>query len=1184
MQKMKINKILIIFLAFIASSSFGQVTKLQYSDPSLYTIGYMTGNRVGISFYNDGAIAGFNQGIDIRGEWPLGSGYNYIGDLTPLIGLEAIANGKLFHSVGISRGPRPGQYDEKDPVNGSYWGFNPVPGFRNPQFQSVALSDEPKSWPKEGWADQPTWKDEKGNTQWNGYFGRGVINADLESYYVADDHWDREFNQKFGFVPNTSDTTRKGMGMQMFVRGFQWNNVLAQDVIFWLYKIKNDGTYSYRKAAFGTVVGTLAGGDGDSIDDLGFFDPQDWVTYSWDADNKGNKGQKVGYVGYAYLESPGNAYNGIDDDDDCVNPNIQRFKANDWDTTKVFNVGDKVVLIDSLYNRSLSEVQPGVNVFTTLGKQITVIPGITKRCEGKIIGYLWPGQTGLKKFPTFGAVAVLDSSAYDGIDNDLDGLIDENQSLHYLARVNYQAPDGTTKPKPALKRIDYFQLLTTNNYTTYWDPLIDEKRDNEAGNLISSWVTDAKGNVIFKQHYAGDDDGDWNPVTDDVGSDGIGKYDDGYTGPDADGSEGNGKPDQGEPNFGKTDPHESDQIGLTGFNFFAQSASPKMNQDEELWTRMEPGRFDIIPSKPQDGDFIYSSGYFPLLPGKEETFSVAILFGEDYDAVIRMKKSVQEIYNFGYTFAKPPTAPRINITQENGKVILYWDPELSMNSIDVMTKEKDFQGFKIFRSSDPDFRDSRIITNAFGSLVDDKPIAQYDLNDTIDGFFKAPYDLVNALGGYNFYLGKNTGIVNKYIDSSVTPGVTYYYAVCAYDKGYPEKKIFPSINSKNILVTPTGEIVAKGGNTAYITPAKDVAGFQRGSVELQKSNPFVGTGAVYVNVVDNKKILDNQKYKIVFQDTGIVSKTSNWSLLKIKSNNQVDTLIKNSGDFYSPSKIYDGITVSVLPDKVEVDTNSTVIDMPGNTPKVQIQVYEDNEAKYNGYPNPANYQFEFSTELTQSIPDTISGGEVPSSQAPFKVKNLTSGKYIDFVYYINDGLISTKHIIWFKEYLKGKYVRTWYIILTYDKNQGAPTVQLPTSGKISFKTKKPFIESDTLYFTTIAPKIDNNKAKSELDLIKVVPNPYVVTHEAEPKLSSFVTSGRGERFIRFTHVPYQAKISIFTVRGELVKTLYQDDMYNGDVKWNLRTDENLDAAFGVYIYVVEAKGIGTKTGKFALIK
>ncbi|MGD8306826.1 MAG: hypothetical protein PVF17_09245, partial [Ignavibacteria bacterium] len=63
-----------------------------------------------------------------------------------------------------------------------------------------------------------------------------------------------------------------------------------------------------------------------------------------------------------------------------------------------------------------------------------------------------------------------------------------------------------------------------------------------------------------------------------------------------------------------------------------------------------------------------------------------------------------------------------------------------------------------------------------------------------------------------------------------------------------------------------------------------------------------------------------------------------------------------------------------------------------------------------------------------------------------------------------------------------------------------------------------------------------------------------------------------------------AKISIFTVRGELIRTLYHDDIYVGDVYWNLRTEENLDVAYGVYVFVVETQNSGSKIGKLALIK
>jgi len=40
----------------------------------------------------------------------------------------------------------------------------------------------------------------------------------------------------------------------------------------------------------------------------------------------------------------------------------------------------------------------------------------------------------------------------------------------------------------------------------------------------------------------------------------------------------------------------------------------------------------------------------------------------------------------------------------------------------------------------------------------------------------------------------------------------------------------------------------------------------------------------------------------------------------------------------------------------------------------------------------------------------------------------------------------------------------------------------------------------------------------------------------------------------------------------------------GFVAWNLRTKDNLEVAPGLFIYQVEAPGIGTSIGKFAIIK
>jgi hypothetical protein len=48
--------------------------------------------------------------------------------------------------------------------------------------------------------------------------------------------------------------------------------------------------------------------------------------------------------------------------------------------------------------------------------------------------------------------------------------------------------------------------------------------------------------------------------------------------------------------------------------------------------------------------------------------------------------------------------------------VIYWDGTETENDRDFITKEKDFQGYKIYRSTDANFTDSRVVTNAQGIL------------------------------------------------------------------------------------------------------------------------------------------------------------------------------------------------------------------------------------------------------------------------------------------------------------------------------------------------------------------------------------------------------------------------------------------------------------------------------------
>ena len=109
----------------------------------------------------------------------------------------------------------------------------------------------------------------------------------------------------------------------------------------------------------------------------------------------------------------------------------------------------------------------------------------------------------------------------------------------------------------------------------------------------------------------------WVADYDDVGADGVaGTHDPG---------EGDGIPTAGEPDFDQTDKDESDQIGLSSFEYFAPAGNFSIKDDESLWQRLAPGFFDVPPSivnnKPiqgEDGDFIFASGFFPLPAGQTQ--------------------------------------------------------------------------------------------------------------------------------------------------------------------------------------------------------------------------------------------------------------------------------------------------------------------------------------------------------------------------------------------------------------------------------------------------------------------------------------------------------------------------------------------------------------------------------------
>ena len=1246
----------IILIIFLISNLYAstQPSGREYRRSAIHN-----GNLVRTVFGNYGVIAQpGNKGP--RGAW-IHDNNGYIGDISLIVGAEItspdIETGemKTFHSTVVCPVDRPISGSVEQSENGENWGFEPVAGYFNDYQESIAMSTSTGSWPT-SWPD----KNSEWDGSWNGFFGKDLQFIQQESYYVMDDNNDREFNfpennmWNVEFKPDSLNLSRNGLGLEVRVRGMQWQQFMAQDCLFWLYEITNTSTTDYSKVAFGELVGTYVGVTGASSegneydDDWSFFDVNEDMTFTGDYDDDCSRNPNwvgdVGMVGYAFLESPGNPYDGIDNDGDAIDQaGSNLFEEADFDSIYIYS-GFNAISIDDNYNRSIIMITEEIDI-ETRGGVITVIPGETYLSEGNIL----IDENGEE---------VINPNAFDGIDNDLDGLIDENYFVHYRQRKIDQ--DGTV----------LFDIINPRRYVNYVDfgentnPLIDERRDDGI-----------------------DNDGDWNPEFHDVGEDGV--MDTGDSG------ENDGLPTAGEPNFDETDPDESDQIGLTSFDYFTPANDFPHSNDEELWNKLAPGFFDVPssiengePVAGEDGDFIFGSGYFPLRAGQTERFSIALVFGEDNEDLLRNKRTVQNIYDQEYKFPPPPTKPTLTAVSGDNQVTLYWDRKAE-EYMDPILHKFDFQGYKIYRATDPNFNDVRNITNAMGVIEGYEPLAQFDKNDDIDGFFYPTEELFQASQGYSFYLGENTGLVHKYIDTDVQNGRTYYYALVAYDHGNPED-LFPAENSKFISVLPNGEIITDI-NTAVITPNSVVAGLKTIS-NMDSITVFGnGTGNVTLEIINEQSLIGNE-YTLIFDDTsndsidndndGLLdyldldefpAVTTTYSILDENEKrvelffedslyvdlnyqyidvesffiiNEINQIISKE-DYYldflngkiilvnldllninlvaqfkyyplfkspyiqgSPfvdedldTESFDGLRLNFNNDwNIEFDENNSFWKIKNENngwdinPDSTFGYSFDEKIIYFGeeplfIPNkiPNNYALIFSDSIGFGRANINSSFnfENTGDLTNFKLVDLTNNIDVEYFFYESErpDVIDEQDIIYYHELdTLGNYHYSWSLYFYDDNSDGPEYYNFGDEDTLFLFTKKPFRDGDVATIQIPQIEIDNDNEINQLDKIRVVPNPYIVATKFESPLPPGITSGRGERRIEFRSVPNNSIIRIYTSRGQLVRTLKHDgNIFDGSVAWDLKTYENLDISFGVYFYVVESY-LGVKKGKLAVIK
>ena len=1135
-----------------------------HGDMVYHRRGIHDGNQIRTSFGNDGNIGRRSAsevvgGTEFGVEWPANSAHIYSSKIVMLpMGEVRDKFDKIQHIVSECHGtgttwdyPFQASVGDLDP-SGRWRTMTPLEGFINADMMALppdsahpAMSDAPRSWP-DYWPDKmndpidPGWHGE-----WNGYFGKGQIRADQESYWVADDYQ----NDEFEYYPDDFDPLRRGLGLRMYYRGLQWANPLVEDVMFVVYDVENVGTKSLDKVNFGMHPdfdnGDMVGEWDPSPDSLMFDREEDWY-YSFDIDNIGfNNFTPVGIIAYALFETPGNQFDGIDNDNDGYAFGGKIISEDDFSLgTLEFNT--PIVLIDySTYERTITTLAELQQQKPELFSGDTLIIDFIGRPQK-----FWPGKE-------------LNEIWFNNFDDNLNGLIDENNG----------AEIGND---PLTKEIRYLYVGYTGvDYYTgagLENPMLDESRKDGIDNDKDWTLRDDVGV-------------DGKPDTDDFGEgDGMptSKYQAGivYDGP-------------GEPHIDATDITESDMLGMTAFgqNLGDWTEYP-LKDDEILWTVTIPGNM-VKPGERIENAFM-GSGYFPMPSKHIERFSGAFMLKYEYDGLLRTKRNSEQAYANNYQFFRAPDRPKLTAVPGDGRVTLFWD-EGAEASVDPILGE-DFEGYRIYRGTGLQFQDMKQITNAYGEEKFMVPIAQFDLKNGIQGLSAG----VNE--GVQFYLGDDTGLQHTWVDSTVTNGQRYFYLITSYDRGADSILVAPTECNFKLLLDPvTGKVQKKSSNIAIVTPNPPSAGYVPADSDIPIEHVAGATNSsMAIKILDSPAIKDNVTYQVTFRDTVLGYGAS--SMLVTKSFTLINktegyTIISNSQKVHSFDQIpvTEGFKLELQNHEfLQIDTSKTKFAREG----IYRPVFKPYFYRGKGTIRAADYRIEFG-EIGIDTSTAFKPGrkKLPAIPVNFTITNLTEGRKIKFAFDEKDfdseeskGMLTFmqsgrkwKDVVYFLEPNENdSLVTTWLFNLTAGSNP-ADTLNPEPGDYVELHTFKPFLSGDVFEFTTVGEKIDKTLAKNQMDRIKVVPNPYIVSNTWERP--NPYSSGRGPRELHFTHLPAKCTIRIFDIVGQLVDVIERDgELNDGTEVWDMLSKDGLEIGYGIYLYHIEADGIGEKTGKFAIIK
>ncbi|GAB4314261.1 MAG: hypothetical protein Kow0074_01150 [Candidatus Zixiibacteriota bacterium] len=612
-----------------------------------------------------------------------------------------------------------------------------------------------------------------------------------------------------------------------------------------------------------------------------------------------------------------------------------------------------------------------------------------------------------------------------------------------------------------------------------------------------------------------------------------------------------------------------------------------------------------------DRRFMMTTGPFTMAVGDTQEVVIAVLVGQGADhlssisALRQISEQAQAVFDLGFNIPSPPPQPRVWQQPLPNRIELVWDhaAEGDVQESSILGQRFVMEGYNVYQGE-----------SQAGPWT---KIATYDVDNDITRIYKDVYDpAVGAIQRVIDQLGTNSGLQNHL--TITTDRLTgeplvnyrpYYFAVTAYS--YDEANVSEYMVGTSVIGHLTEvletqiqsvEVVPNSVALELVDTAAHVEGSSRGQVVVRYFEPENVTGDTYevtfnddltwnlINTTTGQTVLSGQENQTGDYDYEIVDgvmvqtmgpepglETVSW----YDPNPSAEpwaTSVNIGGPWFGggfvPGAWFFGSSITDMRDLIPVE-----IRFSNTETQLGYQYLRgaDPNYSYHGYSEVPLTAWDVSVDPPRQLNvcfveqfglASADGRWLPEDD-PISAREylfILNSDYSD----TPDDYYTSRLIL--DDAADFDVLYAWWPAVA----EGHSNTELADGQILRVEAGYYNKPEDRFVFSTLAGGDDVIGAgAARLDDVHPVPNPYFHATDLEMNASS--------RQIEFVGLPAtDVTLEIYTLAGELIRTLTKDDIQASTLTWDVKTENGLPPASGIYIYRVVAPGVGSKVGKLAV--